>query len=90
MLAAIRVLAVTAILGTARRLHVGGAPWLRADRAQEGAGVERAGEAALHAKVKVRINETVNDRDGGSVTNTRIVDTTVGRALLFQVVPKGL
>ncbi len=26
----------------------------------------------------------------GSVTNTRIVDTTVGRALLFQVVPKGL
>lgn len=52
--------------------------------------VFRAGEAALHAKVKVRINETVNDRDGGSVTNTRIVDTTVGRALLYQVVPKGL
>ena len=49
-----------------------------------------AGEAALHAKVKVRISETVNDRDGGSVSNTRIVDTTVGRALLFQVVPKGL
>ncbi|MGE8191320.1 DNA-directed RNA polymerase subunit beta', partial [Pseudomonas sp. NPDC086278] len=52
--------------------------------------VFRAGEAALHAKVKVRINETVNDRDGGSVKNTRIVDTTVGRALLFQVVPPGL
>jgi DNA-directed RNA polymerase subunit beta' len=52
--------------------------------------VFRAGEASLHAKVKVRITETVNDRDGGSVTNTRIVDTTVGRALLFQVVPKGL
>src|SRR5476651_2522755 len=52
--------------------------------------VFRAGEAALHAKVKVRINETVNDRDGGSVTNTLIVDPTVGRALLYQVVPKGL
>ena len=52
--------------------------------------VFRAGEAALHAKIKVRINETVNDRDGGSVKNTRIVDTTVGRALLFQVVPPGL
>ncbi|GFM84371.1 DNA-directed RNA polymerase subunit beta' [Pseudomonas cichorii] len=52
--------------------------------------VFRAGEAALHAKVKVRIHETVNDRDGGSVKNTRIVDTTVGRALLFQVVPAGL
>lgn len=50
--------------------------------------VFRAGEAALHAKVKVRINETVNDRDGNSVSGTRIVDTTVGRALLFQVVPK--
>ena len=37
-----------------------------------------------------RINETVNDRDGNSVSGTRIVDTTVGRALLFQVVPKGL
>jgi hypothetical protein len=52
--------------------------------------VFRAGEAALHAKIKVRINETVNDRDGSSTKNTRIVDTTVGRALLFQVVPAGL
>jgi hypothetical protein len=30
-------------LRPARRLHVGGAPRLRADRAQEGAGVEGAG-----------------------------------------------
>nr|CAA34538.1 beta'-subunit of RNA polymerase [Pseudomonas putida] len=52
--------------------------------------VFRAGEAALHAKIKVRINETVKERDGSVVKNTRIVDTTVGRALLFQVVPGGL
>ncbi|MCE1777030.1 hypothetical protein LWT33_23565, partial [Enterobacter hormaechei] len=52
--------------------------------------VFRAGEAALHAKIKVRINETVKDRDGSITKNTRIVDTTVGRALLFQVVPAGL
>jgi hypothetical protein len=43
VLAAVRVLAVTAILGTARRLHVGRAPRLGADRAQEGTGVEGAG-----------------------------------------------
>ncbi|WP_205341290.1 DNA-directed RNA polymerase subunit beta' [Denitrificimonas caeni] len=52
--------------------------------------VYRSGDAALHAKVKVRISETVNDRDGGSVHNTKIVDTTIGRALLFQIVPAGL
>ena len=52
--------------------------------------VFRAGEAALHAKIKVRINEKVKQKDGSVVSNTRIVDTTVGRALLFQVVPAGL
>jgi hypothetical protein len=52
--------------------------------------VFRAGEASLHAKVKVRINETVKQKDGSLVKNTRIVDTTVGRALLFQIVPAGL
>ncbi|MCQ4348403.1 DNA-directed RNA polymerase subunit beta' [Pseudomonas stutzeri] len=52
--------------------------------------VFRAGAVSLHAKVKVRINETVNQKDGSVVRNTRIVDTTVGRALLFQVVPAGL
>ncbi|MFT0213648.1 DNA-directed RNA polymerase subunit beta' [Pseudomonas sp. F1_0610] len=53
--------------------------------------VYRAGEASLHAKVKVRVHEFVKDRDSGEITeNVRIVDTTVGRALLFQIVPKGL
>ena len=52
--------------------------------------VYRSGDASLHAKVKVRISETVNDRDGNSTHNTSIVDTTVGRALLFQIVPAGL
>ncbi len=44
----------------------------------------------LHAKVKVRITETVNGTDGSVTHNTSIVDTTVGRALLFQIVPEGL
>ena len=51
----------------------------------------RSGNASLHAKIKVRINEVVKDRDSKEITkNTRIVDTTIGRALLFQIVPKGL
>ena len=52
--------------------------------------VYRSGDAALHAKVKVRITEQVNARDGTSTHNTSIVETTIGRALLFQIVPEGL
>ncbi|HEM6834880.1 TPA: DNA-directed RNA polymerase subunit beta', partial [Citrobacter koseri] len=48
------------------------------------------GQASLHARVKVRINEKIKGEDGQLTANTRIVDTTVGRALLFQVVPAGL
>ena len=43
MLQPVRVLAVTAVLGTSRRLHIGGFPRFRADGAQEGRGVEGAG-----------------------------------------------
>ena len=50
----------------------------------------RSGQVGLHAMVKVRITETINHRDGSIVTETRIVDTTVGRALLFQIIPVGL
>lgn len=52
--------------------------------------VYRSGDASLHAKVKVRITEAVNSRDGTVTHTTSIVDTTVGRALLFQIVPEGL
>ncbi|MGC7858326.1 DNA-directed RNA polymerase subunit beta' [Vibrio anguillarum] len=50
----------------------------------------RTKTAALHARVKVRITETVVDEDGYSTTETKMVDTTVGRAMLWQIVPKGL
>src|SRR5690606_20750463 len=49
----------------------------------------RSGQIELHAMVKVRITETVKHKDDSLVTETRIVDTTVGRALLFQVLPSG-
>ncbi|WP_369855617.1 DNA-directed RNA polymerase subunit beta' [Candidatus Thalassolituus haligoni] len=50
----------------------------------------QSGAAHLQARVKVRITETVIDEDGFSETNTKVVDTTIGRALLFRIVPKGL
>jgi len=44
----------------------------------------------LHAKVKVRVLEYVMGEDGELQESRRLVDTTVGRALLFEIVPKGL
>ncbi|UYB51476.1 DNA-directed RNA polymerase subunit beta' [Xanthomonas sp. AM6] len=44
----------------------------------------------LHAKVKVRITETVIDEDGNRSKKTSIVDTTIGRALLAEILPEGL
>ncbi|WAC64848.1 DNA-directed RNA polymerase subunit beta' [Pseudoxanthomonas sp. SL93] len=44
----------------------------------------------LHAKVKVRISGTVIDEDGGRSKQSSIVDTTIGRALLAEILPEGL
>lgn len=49
----------------------------------------RCGKVGLQARVKVRITETIK-QEGGSVTRTEIKDTTIGRALLFEIVPPGL
>ncbi|CEA06519.1 DNA-directed RNA polymerase subunit beta' [Pseudomonas saudimassiliensis] len=50
----------------------------------------RSGHVELHSLVKVRLEETIKHKDESWTTETRIVDTTVGRALLFQILPKGL
>ncbi len=44
----------------------------------------------LHARVKVRIVQVERDEDGNKVKKTSIVDTTVGRALLSEIMPEGL
>ncbi|HEX5756501.1 MAG TPA: DNA-directed RNA polymerase subunit beta', partial [Arenimonas sp.] len=44
----------------------------------------------LHAKVKVRLSLVEIDEDGSRSRKTRIVDTTVGRALLAEILPEGL
>ncbi|MDH4312225.1 MAG: DNA-directed RNA polymerase subunit beta', partial [Gammaproteobacteria bacterium] len=44
----------------------------------------------LQARVKVRIVEHVKGPDGELVPKVRLADTTVGRALLLEILPKGL
>ena len=44
----------------------------------------------IQAKVKVRITETVPNEDGELVEQRRIVDTTVGRAMLSELLPAGM
>ncbi|GEK73929.1 MULTISPECIES: DNA-directed RNA polymerase subunit beta' [Halomonas] len=45
----------------------------------------------LHARVKVRLDEVTVDEETGEQSQTRkIYDTTVGRALLFRILPEGV
>ncbi|EFL91585.1 DNA-directed RNA polymerase subunit beta' [Candidatus Regiella insecticola LSR1] len=52
--------------------------------------VYRMGLASLHARVKIRISEEVCNIEGEKTSQTSIVDTTIGRAILWMIVPKGL
>jgi DNA-directed RNA polymerase subunit beta' len=74
---------------TRDKVNVAGAGMVFTDTAE----VLRAysnGAAELHAKIKVRINETTIDDDGNATTVNKLVDTTVGRSLLWEIVPAGL
>jgi DNA-directed RNA polymerase subunit beta' len=53
-------------------------------RAYESRGVD------LQAKCKVRLRETLKGEGGVLTERTRVAETTVGRALLFEILPKGL
>jgi DNA-directed RNA polymerase subunit beta' len=53
-------------------------------RAYESRGVD------LQAKVRVRLREHLRGEGGTLTEQTRIAETTVGRALLFEILPKGL
>ena len=50
----------------------------------------RTGVAELHARVKIRITEHVKNENGELEAKTTLRDTTVGRAILWQVCPEGL
>jgi DNA-directed RNA polymerase subunit beta' len=47
-------------------------------------------QAHLHARVKVRIEAQVDGDDGEVETRRVLVETTIGRALLSDILPKGL
>ncbi|WP_077343582.1 DNA-directed RNA polymerase subunit beta' [Pseudocolwellia agarivorans] len=50
----------------------------------------RTDVAELHARVKIRITEHVKNAEGVLEARTSLRDTTVGRAILWQVCPDGL
>ena len=52
--------------------------------------VYRAGLADLHARVKCRITEYVKNEAGELVAKTEMKNTTVGRAILSLILPKGM
>ncbi|WP_020561271.1 DNA-directed RNA polymerase subunit beta' [Thiofilum flexile] len=48
-----------------------------------------SGFVSLHAKVKVRITDSIKE-DGQLIKRTRLMDTTVGRSILTSIMPEGL
>jgi len=49
-----------------------------------------SGAAAIHAKVKIRVTDVTQDENGELQEERRLVDTTVGRAILMEIIPPGL
>lgn len=49
-----------------------------------------SGKVSLHARVKVRIRDVVYRDDGTRVEQVKLYDTTIGRALLSELLPEGL
>ncbi|WWO96471.1 MAG: DNA-directed RNA polymerase subunit beta' [Candidatus Dasytiphilus stammeri] len=52
--------------------------------------VYRGGIADLHARVTVRITEYQKKSDEQWMAQTHLINTTIGRTLLWMIVPKGL
>ena len=74
---------------TREAVNVKGEGMVFADTAE----VNRAlatGQVAMHARIKVRVTQTVIDDNGERRRESLVVDTTPGRCLLWEVVPAGL
>lgn len=46
--------------------------------------------ASLHARVKVKIDEYTKNDSGELIRKSKIINTTIGRSILWMIVPKGL
>ena len=49
-----------------------------------------SGNIDIHAKIKVRFERTIEDEDGNRSQVKELVETTVGRVLVSEILPKGL
>ena len=58
--------------------------------AEEAVRAYESGVASLHASVEVRLKEYTKDEDGQFVETKTRIKTTVGRAILSTILPKGL
>ena len=47
-------------------------------------------KVGLQARIKVRVKEQVKNESGELQFRSKIQETTVGRALLYQIVPEGI
>ncbi len=74
---------------TRERINVKGEGMIFADTAEVARAYENR-DADLQAKIKVRITETLFDEQGEEHTTTKLLETTVGRVMLWEIVPKGL
>ncbi|WHL25312.1 MAG: DNA-directed RNA polymerase subunit beta' [Candidatus Blochmannia vicinus] len=50
----------------------------------------RLGLAELHARIKIRITEYEYEKNGEWLEKTNIVNSTIGRAIFWMIIPKGL
>lgn len=74
---------------TRERVNAKGEGAICAD-VQEVHRLHESGAADLHAKIKVRLKEVVLGPNGQRDETFKLVETTVGRALLSEILPEGL
>ncbi|CAL4041960.1 DNA-directed RNA polymerase subunit beta' [Buchnera aphidicola (Phyllaphis fagi)] len=74
---------------TRKKIHAKGEGMILKN-SQEAEKVYQLGLAELHAVVKVRITEYIKNQDSTFTEKYQIVNTTIGRAILWNVIPKGL
>ena len=74
---------------TRERINAKGEGMVFADLAE----IQRAygsKQVELQARIKTRIKQVLENEDGEKVATTQLLDTTVGRVLLYNIVPEGL
>jgi len=74
---------------TRERINARGEGMIFSD-VREVARAYESGCVDLQARIKVRITDYTNDEDGNETELTAIRETTVGRALLREILPRGL